>query len=780
MRRNINRLFILLFALLFVLPIGAQIRGNNIVVTVEPDHQNWHYRVGETAQFTVEVRRSGTLLPNASIDYAAGPEMYQDVKKSVTLKNGTMKLTGKMSMPGFYRVDVTAHVDGQEYKGACAAAFSPEKLQPTTVMPKDFSDFWQKAIADARKTDLNPTKRLLPERCTKDVNVYEVSFQNMSPNYRTYGILCVPVKEGKYPALLRVPGAGVRPYGGDVYTASQGVVTLEIGIHGISVTMDQKVYDDVFNGALMNYWTFGMDNRDENYYKRVVLGCIRALDYLEEYTPWDGKQMGVTGSSQGGFLTLATAGLDKRITCYAPVHAAMCDYTAALKGVACGWPHHFYWNKGKGQEQKIAATRYYDGVNFARMISDKQRGWFSFGYNDDVVPPTTAWATYNTVKGPKEISPYQATWHFWFQEQWDEWENWLLKNLKEKPLGEQLAGRLQALQQKGYMMGHQDDPMYGVTWMGTYRGDSAELGRSDVLATVGDYPAVMGFDLGGIEYNEKKNLDSVPFTRIHDELIAHHQRGGVVTLSWHPRNPLTDKAQGGTFPQGSAWDVTDSTVVKSILKGGSQHQKFLTWMQRVGDFIATLKTADGKPVPIIFRPWHENNGSWFWWGQNLCSDEEFRGLWNMLQDYLTEERGLTNLLWSYSPNLDGNWTEERFLQRYPGNSRVTLIGEDAYQWGTEKDFKTQLTADLTFLSRFAQKNQKLLAMTECGLKNMTDATWWTRVLQPIMNKYPICYFLLWRNYREEYFGPSPELPCAADFKKLYQSKNVLFLKDVRD
>lgn len=70
-------------------------------------------------------------------------------------------------------------------------------------MPKDFEEFWQNAVKEARKVDLNPTKRLLPERCTKDVNVYEVSFQNMQPNYRTYGILCVPVKEGRYPALLR-------------------------------------------------------------------------------------------------------------------------------------------------------------------------------------------------------------------------------------------------------------------------------------------------------------------------------------------------------------------------------------------------------------------------------------------------------------------------------------------------------------------------------------------------------------------------------------------------
>lgn len=425
-----KRLLITLFCVMAIVSLSAQIRGNNIVVTVEPDHQDWHYKTGEKAQFVVEVRKSGTLLDNVSIDYAAGPEMYQDIKKSLVLKDGSLKLAGTMKQPGFYRVDVTAHVDGKDYKGACGAAFDPEQLQPSTVMPNDFSDFWQKAIAEARKTELNPTKRLLPERCTKDVNVYEVSFQNILPNYRTYGILCVPVKAGKYPALLRVPGAGVRPYEGDIWTASHGAITLEIGIHGIPVTMEQKVYDDIYHGALNWYWEFYTNDRDKNYYKRVILGCIRALDYIEEYTSWNGKELGVTGSSQGGFLTLATAGLDKRITYYAPIHAALCDHTNSLKGIACGWPHYFYWNKGKGKEKEIETSRYYDGINFARLITDKQTGWFSFGYNDDVVPPTTAWETYNTVKGPKEISPYQATWHFWFQEQWDEWEYWLLKQMK--------------------------------------------------------------------------------------------------------------------------------------------------------------------------------------------------------------------------------------------------------------------------------------------------------------------------------------------------------------
>lgn len=425
---------LLLLATVCVLPVAAQIRGYNIQVNVVPDHQDWTYKVGETATFRISVTKSATPLAGAVIDYEAGPEMYQDVKKTaVVLKDGTLTVKGKMSKPGFYRVDVKTTIGGKEYKGACAAAFSPEQLKPTTVNPADFDQFWQNAISEARHTDLNPTKRLLPERCTKDVNVYEVSFQNVRWGSRTYGILCEPVKPGKYPALLRVPGAGVRPYGGDIYTASKGAVTLEIGIHGIPVTMQQSVYDDLGQGALNGYWEFGMDNRDKSYYKHVVLGCIRALDYIEQYTPWNGKELGVTGSSQGGFLTLATAGLDRRITFYAPVHAALCDHTASLKGVACGWPHYFYWNKGKGMEKQIETSRYYDGVNFARRITNAQTGWFSFGYNDDVVPPTTAWATYNIVKGPKSITPYQQTAHFWYQEQWDEWENWLLTQMNIKP-----------------------------------------------------------------------------------------------------------------------------------------------------------------------------------------------------------------------------------------------------------------------------------------------------------------------------------------------------------
>lgn len=324
----------------------------------------------------------------------------------------------------------------------------------------------------------------------------------------------------------------------------------------------------------------------------------------------------------------------------------------------------------------------------------------------------------------------------------------------------QLEQRLREISSNGYMMGHQDAPFYGVTW-------EWEEGRCDVRETCGDYPAVMGFDLGGIEMGDEKNLDSVPFTRIHDELIKHYERGGIVTLSWHPRNPIT----GGT-----AWDVTSDHAVRSVLYGGCQHEKFQLWLKRAADFVETLKDSNGQPVPIIFRPWHENNGSWFWWGEKLCTASEYKALWNMVQDYMCG-RGFANLLWSYSPNL-GEITDESFMERYPGNDRITLIGLDAYQWGTEQDFVDGINKNLATLSNLARRNGKLFALTECGLKNVTDPTWWTRVLKPQMDKYPICYFLLWRNYKEEYFGPSPELECAADFRKLYEAENTLFLKDI--
>ena len=346
----------------------------------------------------------------------------------------------------------------------------------------------------------------------------------------------------------------------------------------------------------------------------------------------------------------------------------------------------------------------------------------------------------------------------------------------EKTVAQQLMERLDTLRSKGYMFGHQDDPFYGLTW--DYQPDS-----SDVKNVCGDWPAVMGFELGGIEIGDEKNLDSVPFTKMREEIIKHHERGGIVTISWHPRNPVTTIEGGGNagqkFPEGTAWDISDTTVVKQILEEGDKHELFLLWMTRVGDFLAELKTADGQKVPIIFRPWHENTGSWFWWGERLCTADEYKGLWNLLQDYLNG-RGFDNLLWAYSPGMAPNLDEAKYLERYPGDDRISLVGIDGYQWGSKDDFVAQLDNNLAMLTKFAADRGKIAALTECGLKNLTDSTWWTSTLTPVLDKYPISYFLVWRNYKEEWFGPSPSKPDAPYFKEMYAKKNVLFLKEITE
>ena len=422
---------LLLVALSLTMSLYAQIRGNNIVVMVQPDHADWNYKVGETARFKVSVLKSSMLLDNVRVDYEAGPVMYAREKKSVVLKRGELSHSGSLRKPGFYRLKVKAHVDGRTYDGLCTVAFSPEKIVPFAQTPENCDAFWQAAMVEARKNDLNPTMRLLPERCTQYNNVYEVSYVNNRWNSRMYGILSVPSAPGRYPALLRVPGAGVRPYGGDTYTAPGRAIVLEIGIHGIPVTMEQKVYDDLLAGALHDYWNVNLVDPERNYYKRVVTGAVRAVDYVASLPQWDGKTIGVTGASQGGFLSLAVAALDKRVTFLAVVHDAMCDYEAELNRVAGGWPHYFHQeteeNAGADLSSRVKGARYYDGVNFARRVTVP--GWYSFGYNDEVVPPTSAYGLYNTVKAPKQLSVYQQTGHYWYQEQWDEWQRYIRKQL---------------------------------------------------------------------------------------------------------------------------------------------------------------------------------------------------------------------------------------------------------------------------------------------------------------------------------------------------------------
>lgn len=432
--RGLKFLFSFSFSIFLALSIVAQPAEQPVKILVAPDHSDWQYKTGEPVKFTISILKNANLLKNAVIKYEVGPEKMDAVKKdSLQVNSGTLNVNVPgMKTSGFLRCMVTVYLEGKEYKRSATVAFDPLKIEPTIENPADFTAFWEMAKADLAKIPLDAKMVLLPERCTEKVNVYHVNFQNVPKTARVYGILCVPKKPGKYPAILRVPGAGIRPYLGDITTAEKGFITLEIGIHGIPVNLDISVYNNLSAGALNGYYYFNLDDKDKYYYKRVYLGCVRANDFISSLPEYDGTNLGVTGGSQGGALSIITAALDPRVKYLAAFYPALCDVTGYLKGRAGGWPHLFDKNNVafNNKKDKLETVKYYDVVNFARLL--KVPGIYSWGYNDDVCPPTSMYAAYNVITAPKTLHLALETSHWGFPEQYEKSENWLIEKLLTK------------------------------------------------------------------------------------------------------------------------------------------------------------------------------------------------------------------------------------------------------------------------------------------------------------------------------------------------------------
>jgi len=425
--RKITKIVFLFVAAFAAIQLNAQPKKELVQVIVSPDKADWTYETGEKAEFTITVLRNSVPLDGIEVNYRIQPEKV-DIwdEGTIKLKNGKATLkAAAFKEPGFLRCHASVTIDGKEYSSYSTAGFSPEKIQPTTTLPDDFEEFWKKGKEELSKISVNPVLTLIPERCTDKADVYHVSISNI--NGKIYGILCKPKAEGKYPAILHVPGAGIRPHNGDVGGAEMGFVTFQIGIHGVPVNLDPGVYKDLMAGPLRGYWTTNMDDKDQYYYKRVYLGCVRALDFIETLDCFDGETIGVTGGSQGGALSIITAGLDDRIDCLASFYPALSDLTGYLHGRAGGWPHMFR-NEYTNKPEKIETSKYFDVVNFARFVHVP--GWYSWGYNDNVCSPTSTFAAYNVINAPKELHIFQETQHWTFPEQYSLKNDWFYKQLK--------------------------------------------------------------------------------------------------------------------------------------------------------------------------------------------------------------------------------------------------------------------------------------------------------------------------------------------------------------
>lgn len=416
----------------------AQARAAAVKVVVVPERAGWTYALGEPVRFKVAVNADGQLLTGVPVTYKVGLEMLPAEEHTATLPADSLVIEGgKLTEPGFIRCIVTARVEGQTYRGVGTAGVAPEKIVPTQREPEDFEAFWAAAKAELAATPMEAQRVLLPDDCTDKIDVYQVSLRTAGAfNRRTgaaariYGILCVPKAPGRYPAILNVPGAGVRPYAGMKDLAARGTITLQIGIHGIPVNLRPEVYDQLGLGALSGYPLFNLDNRDTYYYRRVYLGCVRANDYLVSLPEYDGKNLLVTGGSQGGQLSIVTAALDPRVKALAAFYPAYCDVTGYLHGRAGGWPHMMTRQpNGEPSTQatpaKIATTGYYDTVNFARRL--KVPGHYAWGYNDETCPPTSMYAAYNVIAAPKELLLALETGHGTIPEEKAITDAWIAK-----------------------------------------------------------------------------------------------------------------------------------------------------------------------------------------------------------------------------------------------------------------------------------------------------------------------------------------------------------------
>ena len=332
------------------------------------------------------------------------------------------------------------------------------------------------------------------------------------------------------------------------------------------------------------------------------------------------------------------------------------------------------------------------------------------------------------------------------------------------------------LMDKGIMFGHQDDLAYGTKWR-------FEEGRSDVKDVAGDYPSVFGWDIGQIEHKKDKNLDGVPFEKIREYVKKVYDNGGVNTISWHVDNPATLK---------QAWDNTEAT--SSILPGGKNNARYEEWLDNVAAFLNSLKGSDGKAVPILFRPYHELNGDWFWWGKKSTTVKDYVALWKFTVDYLRDKKQVHNLIYIYNTNSFKDSAE--YMERYPGDDYVDVVSFDNYQFAklgandkelaeSSTKFKDQIRNSLSILDAVAKKHNKLPTFAETGFETIPAKEWWTATLWDAAKDYKISYVMVWRNQgwlesekKEHFYAPYKGQVSADNFKDFYKLDRTLFEKDV--
>jgi mannan endo-1,4-beta-mannosidase len=295
--------------------------------------------------------------------------------------------------------------------------------------------------------------------------------------------------------------------------------------------------------------------------------------------------------------------------------------------------------------------------------------------------------------------------------------------------------------------------------------------QSDIKKTTGYDPALLGSDLMFITDKNNNGQASNWFYQqeviITDDVKEAYSKGMINIFSWHLREPNKEDS----FYASDMTDAVKTTAFKSILPGGVNHAWYKTKLDKVATVVSNLKGSNGELIPIIFRPFHEFDGSWFWWGANYCSPEEYKAAFQFTVDYLKNTKGVHNILYAFSPD-NSYSTSTNYLSRYPGDAYVDVLGMDNYG-----DFNNQgqtgsdrANAKLKMISDLAVTKVKIAALTETGYQ-VTATTpaingWFSTYLYNALtaNNVEISFVMFWNNTTSGYWVPTPTDSNAADFK----------------
>lgn len=328
-----------------------------------------------------------------------------------------------------------------------------------------------------------------------------------------------------------------------------------------------------------------------------------------------------------------------------------------------------------------------------------------------------------------------------------------------------LYKNLKLISQNHILFGHQHALEYGHGW-------SNELDRSDVKSVTGSHPAVVGIDFNGLSGHTKDEIKKTKEV-LKNNVIATYERGGVTTVSWHFNNP----ASSGGFN----WKDSISVPAMSLLKiAGSHHEEYIEILKNIADFAHSVKAKDGTLAPMIFRPYHEYDGDWFWWGKKHTSKEDFIAVWQFTVSYLKDTLGVHNFIYALSPDNRFD-SESEYLERYPGDNFVDMFGMDDYgDFGRDGKYNLEAgTKKLKIISDIAIKKNKLAAFTETVLESIPNPTWWTETLLKTLksDNLQLAYVLVWRNDATSpthYYAPFPGQISVPDFMNFYKDSFTLF------